>query len=454
MKVDARVRLQLRIQSGVFLILFIALLGIIAWLSQRYPVTVDMSVNQRNSLSEESRRLVETIEFPLQVTLFASPINESKPILETLFERYQRLQPNIEFENLNPDLHPDLLRQHDIRFDGEVLLEYQGRSEKVSQVSEANISSAIQRLLRQGERWLVFLEGHGERHPYREANHDYSLLATQLASKGYTIETLNLTQVSSIPENTDVLVLASPKVPLLAGEIKILRGYLDQGGNLLWFADPEQAVDGLDLLEDDIGIEFLAGVIVDPNGQLLGLERADFALIGEYPRHPITQNLGSLSLFPEAQALEFHGDESWQMQVFLRSDERSWTETGDMRGELLNGDNEDENSGPLNIGLTLARSQHNNVSQLFEQRLVIVGDADFVSNRYLGNGSNLEIGVNLMNWLSHDDRLIAISPRPAPDTRLELSQTEQLVIALFFLLFLPFALLGSGLRIWLKRRKR
>jgi hypothetical protein len=175
----------------------------------------------------------------------------------------------------------------------------------------------------------------------------------------------------------------------------------------------------------------------------MGLDRVDFALVGEYPRHPITQNLSSLSVFPQAQAIEFSGDELWQLQVFLQSDEHSWNETGELRGEIFKGDDEDESSGPLNIGLTLARSIQGDD-----------GDADFVSNRYLGNGSNLDIGLNLVNWLSHDDKLIAINPRPAPDTRLELSQPEQLAIALIFLLALPLGLLASGLRIWLKRRNR
>ena len=454
MKVDSRIRLQYRIQSGIFLVLFIALLAVLAWITERYPLSIDMSANERNSLSQESARLVAEIEFPFEVTLFVSPINESKPLLEALFERYRLLQSNISVTSLNPDLHPDLLRAHDIRYDGEVLLEYRGRSEKISQVSEAAVSSAIQRLLRQGERWLVFLEGHGERNPYREANHDYSLLATQLASKGYTIENLNLTQTSSVPANTNVLVLASPKVPLLPGEIEILREHIESGGNLLWLADPEQAIDGLDLLADHLAIEFLPGIIVDPNSQLMGLDRVDFALVGEYPRHPITQNLGSLSLFPQAQAIEFHGEDLWQQQIFLRSDSRSWNETGELRGEVFNGDHEDENQGPLNIGLTLARSHQNDAGELFDQRVAIIGDADFLSNRYLGNGSNLEIGVNLLNWLSHDDQLIAISPRPAPDTRLELSQEKQLAIAFFFLVLMPLGLLASGLRIWLKRRKR
>ncbi len=454
MKVDSRSRWQYRIQSGVFLLLFITLLAVAAWLSNRFPVTFDLSSNQRNSLSAESAHLLEAIEHPLEVTLFISPVNEARPLFELLFERYQLLQPKFQYRILNPDLYPELLREHDIRYEGEVVIEYQGRSEKVSQISESSITNAIQRLMRQSERWLVFLQGHGEPNPYREANHDYSRLATQLASMGYTIENLNLAQSASIPGNTDVLILASPRVALLPGEIDLLRDYIEQGGNLLWLADPDQINDGLDLLADQIGIEFLPGVIVDPNSQLMGLDRIDFALVSEYPRHPITLNLNGTSLFPQARALEFFGDENWEQQVFLVSDARSWNETGTMRGEIIKGDDADEVSGPLKIGLTLARSHHNDDGELFEQRIAVIGDVDFLSNRYLGNGSNLEIGVNLVNWLSHDDKLIAISPRPAPDTRLELSRWELMAIGFTFLLLLPLGLITTGLRIWLKRRKR
>ena len=454
MKLNSRARLQLRIQSGVFLLLFIALLVLLAWLSQRYPVTIDMSSNQRNSLSQETMRLLENVDAEIEVTLFITPINERKPALEKLFNRYRQLQPSIRVKILNPELHPDLLRTHDIRYDGEVLLQYRGRNEKITQISEANVSNAIQRLLRQGERWLVFLQGHGERNPYGEANHDYSLFATQLASKGYTVEDLTLSQIGSIPDNTDVLVLASPQVALLPGEIRLLQEYIDGGGNFLWLADPEQAVDGLEMLGESLASGFVPGIIADPNSQIMGLERIDFVLIGDYPRHPITNSLSSLSLFPKAQGVEFYGDENWQRQNFLQSGIRSWNETGDIDGDVYQGDNDDEISGPLTIGMSLARSQQDANGQLFEQRVVIVGDADFLGNSYLGNGSNLDIGINLINWLSHDDRLISINPRPAPDTRLELSTNEQLAIAVFFLLLLPLGLLISGLRIWLKRRKR
>jgi len=453
--INPRIRNQLRFQSGLFMLLFLAALGLLAWLSQLSPLVIDLTANQRNSLSRESIRLISSLQHPLKITVFVSPLNEKRELLEQLFKRYQHEQPLIDFRSINPDLSPDLLRKHDIRVDGETVIEYQGRSENISPVTETNVTNSIQRLMREGERWLVFLQGHGERNPYSEANHDFSLFATQLAGKGYTIENVALTQTNSIPTNTDVLVIASPRVPLLPGEVDLIQDYLGHGGNLLWLADPEQAIDGLEPVADMLAIEFLPGVIVDPNSQLLGLNRVDFALVNSYPRHPITQGLDSLTIFPQAQALEFHGEAGiWQRLNFLRSGDSSWNETGKMAGEIFNGDNDDELSGPLTIGLTLAANYEDAENVISRQRIAVVGDADFLSNRYLGNGGNLEIGVNLINWLSHDDNLIAISPRAAPDTQLNLSQTQQAIIGLGFLLILPVILFGAGLTIWLKRRKR
>ncbi len=453
--IDSRLRWQFRLQSSLFVVLFLALMGSLAWLSQLSPVIIDLSTNQRNSLSAETIRLLKSLQSPLQITIFISPINENREALERLFKRYQHQQPLVEFRSVNPDLAPDLLRQHDIRLDGETLIEYQGRSEKVSKVSEAIVTNAIQRLVRQGERWLVFLQGHGERNPYSERNHDFSEFATRLASNGYMIENLTLTQSNSIPSNTDVLVIASPQVALLPGETELIEDYLQQGGNLLWLADTGQTRDSMELISDRLAIEFLPGVIVDPGTRLLGLNRIDFALVTNYPRHSITRGVDSLSLFPQAQALEFNGDgEFWRQRSFLLSSDASWNETGEMAAEIYYGDNDDESRGPLNIGITLTASHETEDNTLFEQRIVIVGDADFISNRYLGNGSNLELGLNLLNWLSHDDNLIAISPRAAPDTQLKLSQMQQIIIGFNFLLLLPLSLFGSGLTIWLKRRNR
>jgi ABC-type uncharacterized transport system involved in gliding motility auxiliary subunit len=83
----------------------------------------------------------------------------------------------------------------------------------------------------------------------------------------------------------------------------------------------------------------------------------------------------------------------------------------------------------------------------------VVGDGDFLSNSYLGNGGNLDLGLNLVRWLSGDDNLLDIPARTAPDSRLELSRTAGAAIGLGFLFILPLLLIATGLLIWWRRRR-
>jgi ABC-type uncharacterized transport system involved in gliding motility auxiliary subunit len=88
------------------------------------------------------------------------------------------------------------------------------------------------------------------------------------------------------------------------------------------------------------------------------------------------------------------------------------------------------------------------------QRIVVAGDSDFIANSYIGAGANLSLGVNIFNWLAGDDDLISIEPRKAPDTQLELDDTEVMMIGLGYFILLPAGLVLTGVIIWLRRRNR
>ena len=104
--------------------------------------------------------------------------------------------------------------------------------------------------------------------------------------------------------------------------------------------------------------------------------------------------------------------------------------------------------GPVNIAVALERNINERA-----QRVVVVGNGHFVSNQFLGNGGNLDLGVNLINWLAGDDAMITLQPRPSVDSSLELGRGAQYVILFGFLIFLPLAFAGTGVLIWWRRRK-
>lgn len=461
MKVTKKTRRQVRLQNILFVVLFLGVMGLLAWLSTRYHYQADWTANGRNTLSATSVAVLDEMKGPLKVQAFVGDADQVKRRVSDLIGRYQRHKHDLQLEFINPDTDPDLVRKLAITMNGEMVFEYEGRSEKVSALDEQSITNALQRLTRSGERWLVFLEGHGERSPFGKANHDLQNWTKELEAKGFKVKGLNLATQPVIPDNTAVLVIAGPQVDYLPGEAKLIDEYLQRGGNLLWLADPD-GLHGLDAVAEQLGVGLEPGVIVDPTTQMFAIDNPTFAIVGDYGMSPVTEGFDVLTIFPRAAGLTLEPRGGWQGAPFLTTTERSWSETGVLAGSIRYDEHKDI-PGPLNIGVTLTRtlpasggedsSQDEGDAQGRQQRAIVIGDGDFLSNAYLGNGGNLNLGMNIINWLSNDDQLLDIPAKTAPDTSLNLSKSASMVIGFGFLMVLPLLLLASGLLIWLRRRK-
>ena len=456
MKVTRRSRLLLRLQSLVFAVLFIAIIGMLGWLSTQYVYQADWTTGARNTISEGSRRLLGEMDQPIQITAYVREDELTRSQIRDLIGTYQRFKDDITLEFINPDLTPERVRELGIASGGEIVIRYRDRSEKIQTLSERHLTNALLRLTRQDERWIVFLTGHGERPTGGETNHGLGTFSQELERKGLNIEAVSLVE-SDVPSNTNLLVLASPRSALLPGEMKKLLSYLEKGGNLLWLAEPDSPP-GLEPLAEQLGINFLPGMVVDATTQMFGIENPSFVVITGYPRHGISSEMTTVTVFPEAAALEITDSAAWTAISLLTTLEHSWTEIDAIEGEIRFDHDSDERAGPLDIGVVLTRSlageAETDDSGTPEQRVVVIGDGDFLSNTYLGNPGNLDLGLNIVRWLSHDDATIEIQVKSAPDTTLVLGKVAQAVIAIGFLIGLPLLLLLTGIIIWLRRRRR
>ena len=456
MEINRHNRFALKLQNSIFVVLFLTVMGLLFWISQQYDFQSDWTATKRNSISKASRTLLPRINGPVSITAFASntaqaPVQQS---IKELIGRYQKYKNDIQLNFINPVTEPEKIRQLGITVDGELIIGYQGRSEHVTQLTEETITNTLQRLLRQTEKTTVFIQGHGERKPDGKANHDYGLFSQSLVAKGIVSIPLSLIESASIPDNTDVLVIASPLIDLLDGELNLILNYIDNGGNLFWINDPENQ-SNLQKLKDKLNLDFYQGIIVDTTTQLLGIDDPSFALVARYGKHPITRDFDLLSMFPRAQAIQVTSNKEktlWTQEPFLQTVEKSWTEQSPLEGEIRF-DQDSEQLGPLTIGLALTREVKQQ-DKTRTQRIVIMGDGDFISNAYLGNGGNKALGFNIINWLSNDDNFISIPVTTAPDIDLQLEEQQWAILGLFFLIGLPGILFTSGLVIWFKRRNR
>lgn len=456
MQVSKKTHAQVRIQNIIFVVLLLTVIALLGWLSTRYHFQSDWTATSRNTLSEASIALAKEMEGPVEILAFAREIGVVRQSIIEMISRYQRYKNDIKLTFINPETSPDKIREHDVSLEGELVISYAGKKENLQNLTEQGLTNVLQRLARGSDRWLVFLEGHGERSTKNIANHDISEWTKQLQNKGFNIQPLNLSASPYIPDNIATLIIASPQSNLLPGETNVIRDYIDKGGNLLWLAEPDSLY-GLAPIAEQLGINFHQGVIVEPSTQLLGISDPRIALVGKYSPHPITQGFETLTLFPLTAGMDVTDKEGWENTILLNTLERSWLETSPVT-DSVTFDPQQDISGPITLGVTMTRTLpvETGAEELTtgEQRITIIGDGDFLSNSYLGNGGNLELGINIINWLSHDDRFIAIPPKVATDQHLELSTVDQVIIALAALILIPGGLLVTGVVIWLKRRRR
>lgn len=439
---------ELRLVNASFVLLFLLAVGLLQWLSREYHLKVDLTQNSRHTLSAASVAAVERLAEPLTVTAYASQRGERRRVIAELVARYQRHKPDIRLEFVDPDSAPERAREAGVRHDGEIVLAYGEARERLTptQLNEEQFTNALTRLGQRGERWLVFLSGHGERSPDREANFDVSLWAGELRKRGFKTRALALAEHSRIPDNTAVLIVAGPRVRLLPGEVKEIERFLEEGGNLLWLHDPGP-LHGLERIAERLGVEFQPGVIVDPVSQAI-TGSATAIVVANYSTHPVVRDFGQAVLFPHALGIGMNAPPGWRGTVLMDTGPNAWSETGPLDGPARFDKGKDV-PGPLNLAVALTREHGER-----EQRVVVVGDGDFLSNAFLGNVGNLDFGMSLINWLSHRDAYVSIPVKVARDRRLELSRGAQLAIAGGFLILLPLLLSVSGTAIWLVRRKR
>jgi len=446
-----------RFSSAIYSVLVLIAAVLVAFLSMRFGFERDLSHANGASLSPASIALLKTLDSPVEVVSYASKQGGLRAIIADFVDRYRRAKPDVSLRFVDPDADPQAMRVAGVTVDGEFDIRYRDRSERLKVLSETEFSNALLRLSRARERIVAFLEGDGERQPLGKANADLGTFVSGLADRGLRAVPLPLANTGKVPENADLVVVANPRVALAPAVVNELLDYVDRGGNLLWLTEPDENA-GLDALAKSLAIRVLPGTVVDASGTAFGLSDPSFVALAKYPPHAITKGFLLTALLPQPAALAQLADAHWDVKPILRSSDTSWNETGHIpkageAGDTIRQDADaGEIPGPLDLGFALSRISPRPDRK--EQRVVVIGDGDFLSNSFLGNGGNRELGQRVFDWLNGDDDQITVPDKSAPDRTLSLTQAELGALSVVFLVGLPLALAASGMLIWWRRRRR
>jgi len=461
------------------LVSIVAVLGILVavnYLAARQNMRWDLTANQVFSLSDQTVRVLNELEAPVRLTVFDQEVNFER--FRAQLTEYEYHGRNLVVEYVDVDRQPGRARQADVQAYGTLLVEYEGRIERVTTPAEQDITNAIIKAITGDERRVYFTQGHGEKDTASSERTGYGSIAQALGRDNYGVDGLVLAQVAGVPEDATVVVVAGPTIDFLPQEIEALERYLARGGKLLVLVDPAEGADGGDLpnLRAFLrawAVEVGDNVVVDASGigQLFGTD-ASTPVAASYPRHPITERFTLMTGYPFARSVApvAGGVDGRFAQTIIETGAQSWAETN-LAGLLSDGrvalePEQGDVPGPVSLGVAVAAPATDvpapgapegedaaaDPPPAPESRLVVIGDSDFAANFGLGIQGNRDLFMNALNWLAQQENLIAIRPREPEDRRITLTADQSQRIFLLSMVVIPGLIFGAGVYAWWRRR--
>ncbi len=440
----------LLIKNIIFTLLLLTAAIALYQLVARQPTQWDVTHAKLNSLGESSVEVLKRLPGEVAITVYITEQDVKQSDMRRLIREfiaiYQRYKSDITLTFVDPIKEPEAMRKAAIQNNGEMVVEYNGRNVHLSSLNEQTLSSALLGLAHSKDELLMYLDGHGERKLNGVANHDLGEFGNKLLQNGFRISSLNLTIAPEVPSNAGLLVLTHPQGQLLSGEVdKILR-HLDNGGNLLWLIDAEP-LRGLERVAEKLDLLLSPGIIIDPAAQEMNAP-ANWTLSASYPIHPVTNNFNLITVFPYARSLAREESSAWQRHIIVEAAPRGWVSRTPLKPDSKpRFDKNHDIPGPFSLAVALQRTVNDK-----EQRIIVVGGASFLANAYSGNGGNIDLGINMVNWLTNEDALIVTQPRANKDGMIIFSSRALTIISVGLVIALPLLLLTIGGIIWWRRR--
>lgn len=427
-------------QHRRFIALLVVVFVCIGLLVVRYDRRIDLTFNQRNALNTSSQAVVKQLNAPLTITAFTRGNPQVKRLIHRQIDKY-RDYADIRLHFENPDTAIDAVREYNITRDGELLLSYQGKTALANSLNETTITRAIYTLLQDKNTRVLFITGHGERN-LDNAENGYGALFERLKRQHMQVGQIDLKIAQTVPQSTDVLVIADPKSPYNNKEITAINDYINNGGRLLWLSEADS--DRLPGLVSALGVTTEAATLINRSNRKYDLHNPTYVVIEPLPadgqQFPPLQTVNTMLLFPQISPvtlLPTAATEQWQTTTVLTAQ----GETFIKKAQSV----EKADNAPIVARLLTAKAVEK------PQKVVVIGDADFAANQFIGFGQNSDFAANLLRYLAvKDTRFITADDGMPPPV--VLSDKRFGYLALVFVVAVPLCWLMIGF--FVRRRLR
>ncbi|MGH9451185.1 MAG: GldG family protein [Terriglobia bacterium] len=438
------------VNFAIYTAVVLAIIVLCNWFVSRNDHHLDLTPTKQFSLSPETQKVLKGLDRP--VTLYDFNNQGAFAQERDLLKLYSSASHEIAVKYVDPDRDPGLAKTFGVQGAGVIYVAAGSRHTQASDNTEQGITNALIRLLK-GQKVIYFVQGEGERDLAGTGRDGYSNFKQDLDNENSQVKSLVLLQQMKIPADCGILVIAGPKNDFLPQEISVIEDYLKGGGRLLVMLDPGVALPNLSKLLADYNVTVRNDLVIDENpmAQIFGTGPS-MPLIMSYGDNPIVAPLKRVAtLFPLSRSFDVSPTASSGITIdpLCKTSAASFSVTGfnPSMHQVSYRPGKDV-KGPLVVAVSGALS---GAAPGKQGRFVATGTSLIAANAYLGFQGNRDLVMNMVEWLSSNEGLISIRPKPPASEHLNLT-ARQMGSLLARCMVIPFILIVIGIGVWWSRR--
>ncbi|MBN1870640.1 MAG: GldG family protein [Candidatus Omnitrophica bacterium] len=453
---------------AVLVVLWSALFIEANFFAYRHNVRWDLTKAKLHTLSKSTKDIVSDLGREIRFTAFF--VGLPPKYLEDLFREYGRVSNGkIVTEIIDPIVQIGYAAQFGNVISGKERKVFVQSGKEQREVdftdgvlSEEQLTNAVIQVTRR-IRNVYFLIGHNEYNIYEDADTGLKVFEALLASNNIISQRLMLGIRGEIPGDCDVLIVAGPKNHLEPKEEEMIQAYLKRGGDALFLIEnvvvttPDKPLTeeekgknpSLNSILNDWGIHVADDVVVDLASHASG--DVGSPATRNYLAHKAIVGELDYTFFVRPRSISMTKGRRPSVKVapiiLTASDENSWGETN--RTLQVKFDEGIDRAGPVPIAFAIWEAKEE--GEASDTRIIVITDADFLTNAFISQYSNARLGLNAVNWLSESDYRILVDHKDIDVPRLDLtSQQKRIVGVILFLM--PVFIAMAGTMAWIKHR--
>jgi len=442
--------------AGTYILLALGIIVVANTLADRYNKSYDSTSNKRNSLSEQTAKIVNGLKEPATITYFdqSTRFAQAKEQLDL----YANLSPKVQVKYVDADKNRPLAVAAGIHSYGAAVVQIGERKEEAKSLTEEGITGAFIRVLKNKTRTVCFLAGSGEHRIDDSQKDGFSRFQELLGRDKYEAKSVDLLAKAEVPSDCTVLVAGGPRDDYPQPEVDAIKTYVENGGRALFLLNPPLKMGRVQIADNDALTNLLSswGVTPDKNlildmnpiSQLTGLG-PEVALVTRYESHPIVGEMsGSETGFPLSRSLQTKNTPKTSVEKLFSSSRSSFA-TAKLDSPAVNPDDPKNARGPLTLA---AAGTYDTGKENSQGRFVVIGSSEWAANSFIPTLDDSNLALNTINWLASDEDLISIRPKDRDERRITLTQAQFNWLRFTSQILLPLLVILGGVSVWWRRR--